>query len=248
MKNVFSLLAILLFTAISFAQDTKKDDWIRAYVAGHQSKEDKDASKAHSQLSFVPLPSIGHDHTDPSIRRVMIVAPLGDDSWLEHLSRQLDGELLRPLPGTDLPDGIRLERVRAGTKDGVRECYTRAANVWASFTPVILPGHDDHKPAKTRKLIEKALHQSGVEQACEFEWSSFSHFRKPLSAHKYDRQKRYIGYALPPHFRDKTVVHLKLRFNDNIQVPGPITIGSGRHCGFGLMSALRDSDASENDI
>ena len=214
------------------------EDWLRSYVAGHQSDEDKAANNPHSQFLFVPLPSIGHPHADPSIRRVMIIAPLGDDVWLNHLSRQLDREELKPLPGTTLPPATRLERVRAGTKDGVRDKYTHAANWWASFTPVILPGHDDHKPEKTRKLIEKALQQSGIEQACGFEWSAFSYFPKAFSAHKYDRQKRPTGYIRPSHLLNNTAIHLKLRFNDAVRVPGPIAIGSGRHCGLGLMAAI----------
>ncbi len=215
-----------------------REDWVRSYVAGHQSAEDKAANKPHSQFSFVPLPSIGHEHTDPSIRRVMIIAPLGDDAWLKHLCQQLDGEELEPLPGTDLPPGIHLERVRGGTKDGVRDRYTLESKSWASFTPVILPGHDDHKPEKTRKLIEKALQQSGIEQACEFEWSAFSCFKKALTAHKYDRQKRPTGYIRPSHLLNHTAVHLRLNFNDGMKVPGPLLIGSGRHCGLGLMTGI----------
>lgn len=219
-------------------RDYTREDWVRSYVAGHQSAEDKAANKLHSQFSFVPLPSIGYEHTDPSVRRLMIIAPFGDDAWLKHLCQQLDGEELEPLPGTKLPPGIHLERVRGGTKDGVRDRYTQESNAWASFTPVILPGHDDHKPEKTRKLIEKALQQSGIEQACEFEWSAFSYFPKALTAHKYDRQKRPTGYIRPSHLLDHTAVHLKLRFNDGMKVPGPLLIGSGRHCGLGLMAGI----------
>lgn len=219
-------------------RDQSHEDWVRSYVAGHQSAEDKAANKPHSQFSFVPLPSVGHEHTDPSIRRIMIIAPLGDDAWLNHVCQLLDGEELEPLPGTKMPPGVRLERVRGGTKDGVRDKYTQESNSWASFTPVILPGHDDHKPEKTRKLIEKALQQSGIEQPCEFEWHAFSHFRKALGAHKYDREKRPIGYIRPNHLLAHTAVHLKLRFNDGVKVPGPLLIGSGRHCGFGLMAAI----------
>jgi len=112
--------------------------------------------------------------------------------------------------------------------------YTQPANAWATVTPVILPGHDDHKPAKTRKLIEKALRQSGIEQPCTFEWSPYSQFPKSLSAHKYDRQGRPIGYFRPDHLPTQTAVHLVLRFEQ--EVPGLIAVGAGRHCGFGLLA------------
>ena len=51
------------------------EQWLRQYVAGHQLPEDNAAGLSHAQFSYVPLPSIGHAHTDPAVRRVMIVAP-----------------------------------------------------------------------------------------------------------------------------------------------------------------------------
>ena len=206
-------------------------DWVESYVAGHVLN----ANTEHRQFSYIPLPSIGHAHTDPSIRRVMIVAPLGDDTLLTHLARRLEGERLKPTPQTNLEHPPTLARVQ---NDKVARFYTTYANQWASVTPVILPGHDDHKPDKTRKLIEKALQQSGIDQSCEFEWSAFSHFTKSLSAHKYDRHKRPTGYIRPDHLLNQTAVHLKLRFNDGLKIPGPLSIGSGRHCGLGLMASI----------
>jgi len=217
-------------------------DWVRAYVGGHQSKEDKDAGAQHTQFSYVPLQSIGMEHTDPGVRRVMIVAPIGDDAWLKHLADRLDGELLKPLPNTTLPLGTRLQRIADNKHDGVRDGYIDASIVWASVTPVILPGHDDHKPEKTRKLIEKALAQSGIDQPCEFEWSAFSQFRKMLPAHKYRKdpndpsRKILINYVRPDHLLEQSAVHLRITFPH--PVPGPITLGAGRHCGFGLLAAV----------
>ena len=124
-------------------------------------------------------------------------------------------------------------------RDIVGRRYTAAANRWASVTPVILPGHDDRKPAKTRKLIKTALAQSLIDQTCEFEWSPFSRFPKSLSAHKYDKrgpEKSRTGYLRPTHLETQTAVHLTLQFNDDAKVPGPLIIGAGRHCGFGLMA------------
>jgi CRISPR-associated protein Csb2 len=214
------------------------EKWVERYVAGHQLPSDEADSRPHTQFSYVPLPSVGHAHTNPAIRRVMIVAPLGDESWLEHLAWRLDGWQLEPLPGTTLPPGTHLESIPHERRDGVRDAYTAESQSWASVTPVILPGHDDHKPTKTRRLIEVALRQSGVEQACEFEWSAFSRFPKSLSAHKYDRHKRPTGYIRPAHLLSQTAVHLTLRFANGVQIPGPLNIGAGRHCGFGLMAAV----------
>lgn len=221
------------------------DEWLESYVAGHQSKESKNTGAPHTQVSYIPLQSIGDPNTDPGVRRVMIVAPVGDDAWLEHIARHLDGALLQPLPHTTLPPGTRLERINDRSRDGVRDAYLRASAKWASVTPVILPGHDDRKPEKTRSLILKALRQSGIEQPCTFDWSALSHFRRMLPAHKYrkdpsDPSKRILAnYVRPDHLRDLTAVHLILTFANDLEVPGPIVIGAGRHCGFGLMAPVK---------
>jgi CRISPR-associated protein Csb2 len=207
------------------------DDWIETYVAGHAKSD----GQAHQQFSYLPLLSIGHIHTNPSIRRVMITAPMGDDLFLEHLSRRLEGKVLKPTDETRITEPPTLVRVKY---DKVAKFYTQPSKTWASVTPVILPGHDDHKPEKTKKLIEKALSQSGIEQECDFEWASFSCFPKSLTAHKYDNEKKPTGYIRPSYLLSQSAVHLKIQFKNGIKVPGPLNIGAGRHCGFGVFASI----------
>lgn len=223
------------------------DNWVDTYVAGHTKPGDNN----HKQFSYIPLSSIGHKYTNPSIRRVMIVAPLGDDHYLEHLARRLDGAQLEPTEESKIKEPPTLVRVRS---DNVSRCYTNPANGWTSVTPVILPGHNDHKPEKTIKLIEKALAQSGIEQPCEFEWSAISRFSKSMTAHKYERDKndpdkKITKIWLPKYLQEKTAIHLTLRFQDGIKVPGPIAIGAGRHCGLGIMANFNSKKyCREGDI
>src|SRR5207248_1360973 len=124
-------------------------EWVRSYVAGHCDDE----AKQHRQFSYLPLPSIGMAHTDPSVRRVMIAAPLGDDRLLEHLAKLLAGQRIKPTAETRMNQLPTLVRAQ---EDAVIGRYVHGGSTWASVTPVILPGHDDHKPQKTRKLILKA--------------------------------------------------------------------------------------------
>ena len=213
--------------------------WIERYVAGHRDTAEKAIALPHTQLSYIPLPSIGHHHADPSIRRVMIVAPIGDDAILEHICQHLDGLRLEPERESDLRGPVFLHRTR---DDNIVSFYTQSNgdhqgyNRWASVTPVILPGYDDREPKKTRKLIEKALAHSGISQPCEFDWSAFSHFPKMLPAYQRDNPRRQGGYIRPSYLLNQAAVHLTLRFSSNAKIPGPLTIGSGRHCGFGLMA------------
>jgi CRISPR-associated protein Csb2 len=248
------------------------ESWLASYVSGHQSKTDKEANLPHSQFSYIPLQSVGTEHTGPAVRRVLIVAPIGDDAWLEHLAARLDGAILKPLPNTKLPIGTRLERIEDKKKDGVRDAYTDPSRAWASVTPLILNRHVEKLKQRqadgskidaldreeiTRQIVI-ALQQAGIEQPCEFEWSAFSHFRKMLSAHKYRKdptnasKKFEIGYIRPDHLLGRTAVHVVLRFGrredpgdanshwipTDLPIPGPITIGAGRHCGFGLMARV----------
>jgi len=207
------------------------ENWAERYVAGHRDADDGE----HRQLSYLPLPSIGRHHPGQSVRRVMIAAPVGDDGWLEHVARRLTGQQLIPKQGDEFGDAGPPTLVRV-YRDNVARRYTQRANRWASVTPVILPGHDDKKPAKTRKLIEAALAQSGVEAGCEFEWSPFSRFRKSFSAHKYNKEGKPTGYLRPDHLPTQTAVHMTITFNDDQEVDGPIAIGAGRHCGLGILA------------
>lgn len=216
------------------------EEWLDEYVAGHQNPEKSAVNLPHQQFSYVPLPSIGHYHADPAIRRIMIIAPTGDEAWLSSLARRLQEQLLQPDERTKLPRGTRLQLIAERQHDGVRDLYCDVSRTWASVTPVILPGYDDHRPAKTRRLIEKALLQSGIDQKCEYEWSPFPYFPKSLTAHKYGRDKQLSGYIRPDHLLNQTAVHLKLFFQDQAIISGPLTIGAGRHCGFGLMAGVRN--------
>jgi len=205
--------------------------WVERYVAGHRDADDRE----HRQLSYLPLPSIGHRHADQIVRRVMITAPIGDDGWLEHIAQRIAGQRLVPERDNQFGDAGPPMLVRV-YRDNVARFYTQPANRWASVTPVILPGHDDKKPAKTRRLIEATLAQSGIEQECEFEWSAFSRFRKSFSAHKYNKEGKPTGYLRPGYLPTQTAMHMTLTFNDDQEVDGPIAIGAGRHCGLGLFA------------
>jgi CRISPR-associated protein Csb2 len=200
--------------------------WVETFVAGHRPRD----VDSHRQFSYIPLPSIGHQHADGMIRRVMIVAPRGHHAHLRHLADQLDGEQLKREGGDDGPVLFRLRG------DGVTRQYLGASKMWASVTPVILPGHDDRKSEKTVKLIERALRQSGIDQPCRFSWSEIQNFEHCLTAHKYGRDGRPTGYYRPRHLEALTAVHLRVRFEH--PVAGPVSIGSGRHCGLGVMAVL----------
>lgn len=204
--------------------------WVEQYVAGHVGVE----KGSHRQFSYVPLLTVGHGHGDQLIRRVLITCPAANVAWLNHLASQLNGERLAPENQCEFEEG-KIPRLLRISGDAVTRCYTHASKIWHSVTPVILPGHDDHKRAKTRKLIQRALTDSGIVEPCEFEWSAVSRFPKSFSAHKTDRRKQPAGYLRPDHLLSQTAVHLTLRFQET-KPAGPLILGAGRHYGFGIMA------------
>lgn len=232
-------LAIEQMLNPKFLPDGVSKDWVNEYIAGHGHSE-----KPHQQLSYVPLPSIGHEHADPAIRRILIVAPYGDEKLLENLAKRLAGQQLVPEIGNEFKghDAPLLVPIRT---DNVTRNYTATASTWHSFTPVILDGHVKGTGNSTdhHSWIAKALSRAGIEQPCDFQWSPFSRFRKSFSAHKYDKDKRPQGFLRPKHLLSQTAVHLTIRFHDGtpsktpVAVPGPLLIGAGRHCGLGLFAA-----------
>ncbi len=221
--------------------DPKK--WVESFVAGHRAE----LSGGHQQFSYVPLPSIGHEHADALIRRIMIVAPFDHEAHLRHVAEQLDGIHLTPEPNSDIDAPPTLRRIRP---DNVAGCYLTTADAWQTVTPLILPGHNDRKAEKTIKLVQRALQQSGIDTPCEFTWQPMPFVKNTLSAHKYDRHGQHVGYHRPAHLKDLTAVHLRIRFGHRAvdgdaesawiseAVPGPLAIGAGRHCGLGLMAAI----------
>lgn len=100
---------------------------------------------------------------------------------------------------------------------------------------MILPGHDDHKPEKTIRLIRKAFQQSGIEQTGDFTWNAGPNFPHCLTAHTYGSHGERVGYFRPEYLEGLTAVHLQITFQKAI--PGPLSVGAGRHCGLGVLAA-----------
>lgn len=203
-------------------------DWVQTYVAGHRSQADRE----HRQLSYIPLPSIGQRHTDPSVRRVMIAGHLGDEAWLKHLAGRLAGTILE----AEHPDDRRPMLAPVSRSDNVTKRYLNPSQCWHSVSPVILPGNDDGKPAKTRKLIRKALEHAGIEQPCSFAWHKQSRFPKLPPALTSRPGEKVRGFLRPDHLLRYKAVHLSLEFEDEQKVCGPLVLGAGRHYGLGLLA------------
>ena len=192
------------------------------YVAGHVPKQDKNG-KTPPRFSYLPVPSIGHEHADGRVRRFIIAEPYGGDGqyaeWVRHI--------LVNAVVTD-KEGVPQARLRPMDRsDNVVNHYTRAARSFHTVTPMILPGYDDMKYSKARKLVLKALEQAGF-SADDLEdiYLQKAPFRNGCYGPR--------SYSLPEYLKGKSAMHVQLTWKEPIT--GPLVIGAGRHFGLGLFA------------
>lgn len=194
------------------------------YVAGHASDRDDPSPR----FSYLPLPTTGHPHADGAIRRVLIAESAGSDGTHARWAEQR-------LHNRELVDEIE-EKGRAllasvESRDRVVNAYLGPARTWSSVTPVVLPGFDDGKYRKAERLLVKALRHAGLAvEAIE----NVALRKAPFCL----GSQHPSLYHRPSRLRDLAMWHVRIRFQG--PVPGPMAIGSGRHCGLGLFVQCDD--------
>jgi CRISPR-associated protein Csb2 len=200
------------------------------YVAGHVWQD----KKTPPRFSYLPLPTIGHEHADGMIRRLLIAEPFGgDSSHAQWAQNRLRNAIVRDERGEER--GILMDLWRS-TSPTLLTRYVGPAKVWSTVTPVILPGFDDGKHAKAEKLFVTAVRQAGVPleavknvilHKAPF-WPGSQHPRQYFLP---DYLRRGLSKGLP-------AWHVRLVFHDDL--PGPVAIGAGRHIGLGIFANTKE--------
>jgi CRISPR-associated protein Csb2 len=229
-----------------------KEAWGRRVVAGHGENEaDKRRSRDDDspRLSYLPLPSFELRGRDKSavmgdIRRVVIAEFTGRDTAdsIAWVRQRMNGELL-----IDERTGEAVAMLAPLAEgDFVLQQYTggyargEGSRIWSSVTPVILPGYDDGRPAKRERLLHACLQQAGLLAAVEsLESRPPSWFPGVASNAQFnDLNARGLFKRRPDYLRHLPAVHVRLRFREPI--PGPLSLGAGRHCGLGILAAAAE--------
>jgi len=201
-------------------------DWadLASFVHGHGANGGpNESANSSNRFQYLPLPTINSAlNRVESIRRVMIVAPVGFEDRIDFIRRRLLGHELK-WNG----DVIGVLNILAG-RDYVLNQYTKSHRIWTSVTPVILDGFDDRNAVKTEKLLRKALLNAGVVNQMDFknielDWSPFGYRSGVDPVRAFSRPEKTNG----------TMIHVRLTFNE--PRIGPLAIGAGRYRGFGLM-------------
>jgi CRISPR-associated protein Csb2 len=217
-----------------------------------------------ARFGYIPLPSLelrgsGAGRTVAAVRRAILLA------FSEGCEREL-AWARRALSGQDLIDEDTGEVVALAalipSSDPVIQSYTRSASIWATVTPVVLPGYDDPGHLRRRLgtgkgddeqkrvllrlqdridgLLRKALEQAGFARVmaahAQLEWRKGGFLPGVEPA---DR------YGVPDHLKHFPRYHLKITWRDQggnpTQVQGPLCLGGGRFYGLGLLAPLPSS-------
>ncbi len=189
------------------------------YVAGHLTGQG-----TPPRFSYIPLPSIGHPKSDGAIRRVLIAEPFGGDGQQARwASRRLHGSAL-----VDQGQRQRATLIQS-SQDAVVNSYVGPSPEWSSVTPIILP---PHRREKSNSLFLRAAQQAGLPEIGDFSFRAAPYW--PRSEHP-------RCYRRPDYLRQATAWHVRARFKH--PVFGPLAVGSGRHCGLGVLACERPGDA-----
>lgn len=199
------------------------------FLAGHVNRK---WGKTQPRFSYLALPTIGHEHADGMIRRVVILEPIGGSGahaqWVQQCLRN---QVLRDHEGNER--GSLLNLWRKGSSS-MRDRYVSESKNWTSVTPVILPGFDDGKHTKAEKLFLRSVQQADlpVEGLAAFTLRKAPFW--PGSQHpKCYRRPDYLDSEKDRRF---SAWHVHLSFREPIA--GPLSIGAGRHCGLGIFAAI----------
>jgi CRISPR-associated protein Csb2 len=233
--------------ALSAALPDRKGD-IERVLVGRKS-DGTNAGPMAERVRLVPLPSIGHEHADYSLRRILVQVPAGplmeaDVLWAFGGRRLFDAQT-GEIHGTTL--------ALAPADDMVRR-YTTDARTWRSVTPVALSAalrrriepkrqQGEAKSAAERKAeesaarhaIAQALRQAGV--AAQLVQVHVQ--REPFAA----RGVRAERFASGSRFPKEALWHVEVEL-DRL-VGGPLVLGDGRFLGLGVMEPIRELGAYE---
>jgi CRISPR-associated protein Csb2 len=196
-------------------------DWIACYVCGHTEK-----GQEGQRLSYVPLPSIGHEYSDGRIRRALVVLPAWDLGKSVTYLRRLAGD------GLVAADGITQAWLAPAELDSVQERYVGESSIWTSVTPVVLHGRDHNggkfRARKVERLLFQAFRESGYPSDLieAFGYQQAPYWRGGGSAR---------CAQAPRHLAAWPRYHVRVQFRKAVR--GPLLIGIGRHCGLGVFAA-----------
>jgi CRISPR-associated protein Csb2 len=191
---------------------------------------------------LIPLPSIGSEHADRGVRRILLEVPGGTAVRAVDLAWAVAG-----LQREEALPNIVLARAEADT---MLRHYVGPSQRWRSVTAVVLPetaqrrrlepsrlreeakGADERLSEESRAAtaVQVALRHAGVRGG-----PTFVHVqREPFES----KGRRAEAFAAGTRFAKERLWHVELTLNESFE--GPLVLGDGRFLGLGLMAPVAE--------
>ena len=198
-----------------------------------------DADK-RARIHITPLPSIGHEHADRGIRRVLVSIPARCSLAIEDIQWALSTlDVVNQATGEIACTLLESHDQSMWRHFGVQADKSRF-KLWRSVTPVVVPGD------KTGKRRETGISERDVRGlATKGVVTALSHARIRHRPSAIRLQKEPFSRAGQPaerfvtgtRFRSNRLWHVELEFEKG--VTGPLLVGDGRYLGLGLFEPVR---------
>lgn len=213
---------------------------VERFLVGRKA-DGADAAPTESRIRITPIPSIGHEHADRLIRRILVEVPSTCPLSAADVFWAFSG-LPAPVPNS------AATLVRAADDSMLRHYGVAAepADLWRSVTPCALS-----EPA-ARRRIEPARQRdeakNGAERVQEetravaavHDALRHAGVRARPGAIRVQREpfesngSRVEQFAEGTRFAKERLWHVEIRFRD--AVSGPLVLGDGRFLGLGVMA------------
>ncbi|MFT6774349.1 MAG: CRISPR-associated protein Csb2 [Paracoccaceae bacterium] len=193
------------------------------------------------RIRLIPLASIGHAETSPSIRRVLVDMPADNPLRPADVAWALGG-----LHGHDADGEIRWELARSDD-DAMAGRHIGPARRWRSITALALPastrrriahGGADAKGGAEREAEHRAA--AALVQALRHASILTTPHAVRMQREPFDRRgARAEDFAAGARFAKHAMWHADVHFS--CDVSGPLLLGDGRFAGLGLMRPVEQA-------
>jgi CRISPR-associated protein Csb2 len=214
-----------------------------------------DSSEADKavRVRIVPLPSIGHQHADHAVRRMLVEIPPNCPLRVDDLEWSFSGlEAIEPKVDADT-GAIRDQLILASAAERTRLRHygicDAPSRLWRTVTPAALPQRaarrridPGHSREEAKGGAERAQEESSAISAVIQALRHAGVGTRPLAV-RVQREPfevkgaRAEAFAPGTRFAAERLWHVEVAFAK--AVPGPLVIGDGRYLGLGLMAPIK---------
>ncbi len=205
-------------------------DLVEAVLLGRRPGEPERIPQ-EQRVRLIPLPSVGHTHSDVLVRRLLVEVPQGGPIAARDVRWAFSG---LEVDGSELIEG---------SDRGMLARYMDRSVRWQTVTAAALPaprrridparvqeeakGPDERAAEEARAIsaARQALRHAGVSPR----GARIRVQREPLQPHG----ERAEAFAAPPRFAKERLWHVEVELLHPVR--GPIVLGDGRYLGLGVM-------------